>query len=77
MRTVITTNLEKLVTPEQLKHIVMAFRSLYLAMPKERHFSMKFCNQDEGRGFEVWVILDEYPPEEGGLTATLLLPSDY
>jgi hypothetical protein len=77
MRSAITTNLEKLLTPEQLKNIVMAFRYLYLANPKERHFSIKFCNDDEGRGLEIWIILDEYPAGEGGLTATFLLPSDY
>ncbi len=77
MREVITANLEKKLGEDKLRMVVMAFRFLFLADPKERHFSLKFCNDDEGRGTEVWVMLDEYPQGEGGLTATFLLPSDY
>ncbi len=57
--------------------IPVAFRSLIMADPEERHFSINFCNADEGRGQEIWCIIDEYPENEGELTATYLLPKDY
>ena len=77
MREVVTSNLERELGEDKLRMVILAFRFLFLADPKERHFSLKFCNSDEGRGLEVWVMLDEYPPQKGGLTATFLLPGDY
>lgn len=77
MKELVTKNLAEAIGPQKLRRVVTAFRYLYLADPKERHFSIKFCNFDEGRGREIWIIVDEYPENEGGLTATFLLPSDY
>jgi hypothetical protein len=77
MREVMTENLEKVFDEAKLGRIVVAFRHLMEAAPQEKHFSIKFCNFDEGRGKEVWCIIDEYAEEEGGLTATYLLPKDY
>ncbi len=77
MREYATTNLEETLGHEKLKQVILAFRNLFLADPTEKHFSINFCNFNDGRGQEVWCIIDEYSEEEGGLTATYLLPKDY
>ena len=77
MRELVTSNLEEVLGREKLNQIILAFRSLFLADPNEKHFSINFCNFNDGRGQEVWCIIDEYSEEEGGRTATYLLPSDY
>ena len=77
MREIVTTKLEEELGEEKLKCIVLAFRYLIQADKEEKHFEITFCNFDEGRGKKIWCIVDEYPEEEGGRTATYLLPSDY
>ena len=73
MQTVFTKGIEEKYSPEQITKFFEAFLSLLAVKPNERHFAFKF-GYDEG---EVWVIIDDYPENEGGKTATLLLPEDY
>jgi hypothetical protein len=57
--------------------VIIAFRYLQEADSKEKHFAIRFCNFDEGRGQEIWCMIDDYPEEKGGRTATYLFPKDY
>ncbi len=77
MREVVTENLERMLGEDKLKLVVIAFRYLMEADKEEKHFMIRLCNKNDGRGEEVWCIVDEYPEEEGGRTATYLLPHDY
>jgi len=78
MQEFITSSLEEKINDEgKLRRIIIAFRYLQEADPKERHFAIRFCNFDEGRGQEVWCIIDGDPKEEIERIATYLLPKDY
>jgi len=77
MQEFITSSLEDKLDEDKLRRVIIAFRHLQEADPEEKHFSIQFCNFDEGRGQEIWCIIDDYPKEEGGRCATYLLPKDY
>lgn len=72
-----TENLEKAFDEAKLKLVVIAFRYLMEMDAEEKHFMIRLCNKNDGRGQEVWCIVDEYPEGDGGRTATYLLPHDY
>jgi len=73
MRTVFTQGIEEKYSQEQIANFFEAFFNLSAIKPDERQFVFKFASDDS----EVWVIIDDYPEDEGGRTATLLLPQDY
>jgi hypothetical protein len=73
MRTVFTQGIEEKYSQGQITNLFNAFFSLLAVKPDERHFIFKFASDLS----EVWAIIDDYPEDEGGRTATLLLPEDY
>lgn len=73
MRTICTKSIVEEYSPAQIALLFDAFFSLLAVKPDERHFVIKFADDES----VVWVIIDDYPESEGGKTATLLLPQDY
>jgi len=73
MNTVFTRGIQEKYSQEQITKFFEAFFSLLAIKPDEKQFVFKFASDDS----EVWVIIDNYPEDEGGRTATLLLPEDY
>jgi len=51
-----------------------AFQLLIRAFPQERHFIIGFAYANNGKGENVWLIIDESETER---IETMLFPDDY